>query len=266
MSKESIGFIAEEKGVGSPPSLLLRKDGTLVKSEWDGSRRGYDLFDVTDSAFMHLDRFVELEPGATLMSLYEMMAATSYGILDLVLTDCFVAVQVDNFKARVSAGDVKDRDPGYSPEKIDHLELYWHLEKDSTSGQMEGLVRPNLHGVGVELKEPYDMWEVGSRIPWSVSATPVEELLHVPLKLDAVAKVYEGAYGHERYGEEIDSFVMDFTLRNVIVGVLWDTSFYGVPAESLDFRGRLRSISEELALRAKSLPSGEPEKMPSSAP
>ena len=112
--------------------------------------------------------------------------------------------------------------------------------------------RLHLHGIGHELAEdlPEERRKKGERIEWSVSLTPLRELLALPVRVKAEVRITEEDATAKAYMSEIRrARNADVTLGQVIHGLLWELSFHGGPQEQ-------REVSEDLKRRVAEVDAG----------
>ena len=137
-------------------------------------------------------------------------------------------------------------------EGIEYLELYQQWGLDTSTNEYSGTQRLQLHGIGHELAEdlPEERRKKGERIEWSVSLTPLREVLSLPVKVNAEVRITEEDATAKAYMSEIRrARNADVTLGQVIHGLLWELSFHGGPQEQ-------REVSEDLKRRAAEVHAG----------
>jgi len=134
---------------------------------------------------------------------------------------------------------------GNDPEElgdIEYLELYRSWTFDTAKKAYASTLRLDLHGVGQMLKTDAPGYgaKARERIEWSVSMTPLRELLALPLRLREAFRVVEGDIDAKGYGEVIaQASCAELTLGQVIHGLLYELSFHGTPEDQMDFRDEL---------------------------
>lgn len=141
---------------------------------------------------------------------------------------------------------------------VEYLEFYCSWALDTSSQTYRSVHSLDLHGVGHVLEVDALTYEAktGDRIKWSVSLTPVRQLLDLPLRLredltvtedDIDAKGYADVIAFARYSEVL--------LGQVIQGVLDEVAFHGGPDEQAEFSAELKSrVAEVDAGTAKLIP------------
>lgn len=134
---------------------------------------------------------------------------------------------------------------GSDPEEVagvEYLELYWSWGYDTATKAYSSVHRLDLHGVGRVLEVDAQTYGVkaGERINWSVSLTPVRELLGLPLRLRDTFNVTEDDIDAQAYGDTVDSAKCpDVLLGQVIHGLLYELSFHGGPEQQVEFHDEL---------------------------
>ena len=137
-------------------------------------------------------------------------------------------------------------------EGIEFLELYQQWGLDTSTNEYSGTQRLQLHGIGHELAQdlPEERRKKGERIEWSVSLTPLRELLSLRILVNAEVRITEEDATAKAYMSEIRrARNTDVTLGQVIHGLLWELSFHGGPQEQ-------QEVSEELKRRVAEVNDG----------
>ena len=137
-------------------------------------------------------------------------------------------------------------------EGIEFLELYQQWGLDTSTNEYSGTQRLQLHGIGHELAQdlPEERRKKGERIEWSVSLTPLRELLSQRILVNAEVRITEEDATAKAYMSEIRrARNTDVTLGQVIHGLLWELSFHGGPQEQ-------QEVSEELKRRVAEVNDG----------
>lgn len=131
---------------------------------------------------------------------------------------------------------------------VEYLELYWSWALDTSSNTYRSVHSLDLHGIGPVLQVDSSTYGVkaGERIKWSVSLTPVRELLELPLRLSAQLTVNEDDIDAKAYGEVIATGrCEEVLLGQVIQAVLDEIAFHGGPEEQAEFKEELERRSAE---------------------
>lgn len=144
---------------------------------------------------------------------------------------------------------------------IEYLQLNWAWCLDTYSNTYSGMLQPQLEGVGPILTEDDEVngGKAGSRINWSVSLTPVRELLDLPLRINEQLSLTEEDVDSHAFMREIATGeYKETTLGELIQGVLWDLSFHGGEEDKEQFLSDLKKQTEEIdAGTAELIPSDE---------
>lgn len=144
---------------------------------------------------------------------------------------------------------------------IEYLELYRCWAFDSSKRAYSSTLRLNLDGVGPILAAdaPTCGAKAGERINWSVSLTPLRELLNLPLRYRERFSITEDDIDARAYGGAVAEAVCpEVSLGQVIHGLLYELSFHGAPAEQAEFRDELsRRKAEVDSGRAKLIPADD---------
>lgn len=132
---------------------------------------------------------------------------------------------------------------------VEYLELYWSWALDTGSNTYRSVHTLDMHGVGrvLEVDAPTYGVKAGDRIKWSLSLTPVRELLELPLRLRSDLTITEDDIDAKRFGEVVASArCEEVLLGQVIQAVLDEVAFHGGPDEQADFREELDRRSAEV--------------------
>lgn len=143
---------------------------------------------------------------------------------------------------------------------IEYLELYWSWALDTSTSTYRSVHSLDLHGIGhvLDVDAPTYGAKAGDRINWSVSLTPVRELLELPLRMNAQLRVTEDDIDAKAYGDVIRSArCEEVLLGQVIQAVLDEIGFHGGPEEQAEFKEELDRRSAEADADPSSLISAE---------
>ena len=231
--------------------LILRPGPQLVirafRPEPDDTGNRLKEVDVTGRAHEHLFEFVTVHAGTTLADIFRLMEASP--LLQKVYRRDFAE------ELRAEARKVST-EPSASEqaalEGIEFLELYQEWGLDTSTSEYSGMQRLHLHGIGHELAEdlPEERRKKGERIEWSVSLTPLRELLSLPVRVKDEVRITEEDATAKAYMSEIRSArCADVTLGQVIHGLVWELSFHGGPQEQLE-------VSEDLKRQVAEVDAG----------
>jgi hypothetical protein len=251
--------------------LILRPGPRLVmrafRSEPDDTGRRLNEVDVTGRAHELLSEIITVHAETTLADIFRLMEASPllqmFYRRDFAEELCAEARKgVVEPLAREPAGPPQGRTPECaarsshdsraSYEGIEFLELYQQWGLDTSTNEYSGMQRLQLHGIGHELAEdlPEERRKKGERIEWSVSLTPLRELLSLPVRVKAEVRITEEDATAKAYMNEIRrARNADVTLGQVIHGLFWELSFHGGPQEQLE-------VSEDLKRRVAEVDAG----------
>lgn len=198
------------------PGRIVTRGYTEEETVWPGS--AVELA----SYFFHA---VEIAPEFTLGDLFDLIDREDVDFLECVLDEPVGALLREAREAPVSREDLR----------IEFLAV--------SSVHEDGRLRRDFHGWG-PWDEPYEgAWEEDPEYPRSgaisVSLTPVNELLDVPLRYDPEI-VFMPARAEEQ-GTRIDITLIEF-----LKAIFFDLTFYGLPDERDELREELRRRVEEI--------------------
>jgi hypothetical protein len=239
--------------------LILQPGPALIARSWrtddvHESGRWHEL-DATDRAHEFLFALVTLDSAVTLGDIFRLLDASP--VLKQVFRRNFSEMLC--FEARKGPFDAEPSD-SVSPEGIEFLELQhqWHL--DTSQQTYSSTQRLQLHGVGFELQAdaPSYFRKQGERIHWSVSLTPLRELLALPIRVNPELRVMEDDVNAKAFGDEIlKGKHPEVTLGQVIDGVIYEISFHGGPQERAEFRSGLDTQLAEIKAGTAEVVSGD---------
>jgi len=241
----SMGGQGEAGDAGRPHDSARPVDPTPAARMRDGAegegRRAFEE-EVTAGAHEWLFTPVVLEADVTVGDVFRLLDACP--ILTLIFARNFAVELCD--EARLGAVDAKQRDPA-SPEGIEYLELYPQWSLDTSTTTYASTQRLQLRGIGFELQAeaPDYRRKRGERIQWSVSLTPLREMLALPLRVSDELCILEDDINAKAFGNEVvKGRHPEVTLAQVMDGLLWELSFHGGPQERAEVRS---GLSEQLA-------------------
>ncbi len=226
------------------PELALRE----FRPEQDDLGRRPNEHDVTERAHEFLFEPVTLHGDTTLADIFGLIEASP------LLKHVYRSAFVEELCAEANKGAVSD---ALQPlhECIEYLELYAQWALDTHTQTYSGTTRLGLHGVGPVLQEdhPEEHKRKGERIEWSVSLTPLRDLLAVPVRVNHEERITEGDQAAQAWMQEIRrAQVEDVTLGQVLEGLLWELSFHGGPGEQ-------EAVAEDLRQRVAEVRGGTAE-------
>ena len=225
--------------------LRISKGGKLIETKWHPEDRSYKEHDVTDQAIRCLFETCSLEEGVTLKDVF-LLLNTELELFDAILGNWCKDIVTEGLTQpeKLYTGQ-------YDPDGIEYLELYKtvHTQQDGSYG----LTRPDFHGVGFELTEDklFDWgdveWPKGERIPWGLSFSKSNELINIPLKLDNKLNVYDDDHDSADWGKKLFTIEKpDFTLGDILNGVIWELSFHGGPDKRDELGSELHDIVAQI--------------------
>jgi hypothetical protein len=118
-----------------------------------------------------------------------------------------------------------------------------------------------LHGIGPVLEFDAENYRVkaGERIKWSVSLTPIRELLELPLRLSEELNIAEDDIDARGYGNAVmKGRCNEVLLGQIIQGILDDLCFHGGPEKTAEISDSLKAQMAEIdAGTAKLMPADD---------
>jgi hypothetical protein len=252
----------------SREKLEIRKGGKLIQTKWVYDRvakKGeYKEIDRTDTALRHLFDACELAEDVTLEDIF-LLLNTELPIFDSIIGNWC--------KDIVREGLAGPRKPYvHDEEGIEYLELYYTPEITKNYGDergdvMHGLKRPDFHGIGfVRTKDEVDEWgtvrhKKGERTNWSICMTPTNEMMNIPVKLNNKVEIYEDDYKADVKYPAKKVFEFDnpeYTLLDILHGIIWELSFHGGPQTRDQFSKELRQTVDDIKSgKAETVPASE---------
>jgi hypothetical protein len=128
--------------------------------------------------------------------------------------------------------------------EVEYLEVYWWLEYDKE--YFSGLDFPSFHGIGGS-----EVW--GDDINYSMSWTPVNEMLDLPLRQRTHLSLCDKTESFP--GEVKEILGPSYTLGQIMYGIIWDISFYGGPESRDKTRcGVMEDVEDIKSGKAKGIP------------
>ena len=277
------GVSVQARGRGGPQSrtycenaitmqhLILRPGPQLVmrafRPEPDDTGSRVEELDFTGRAHELLFELITIHAETTLADIFRLMEASP--LLQKFYHRDFAEELCA--EARKGAAEPLARAPAWPPqgrtpecaarrfpvqraahEGIEFLELYQEWGLDTGTNEYSGMQHLHLHGIGHELAEdlPEEHRTKGECIEWSVSLTPLRELLSLPVRLKDEVRITEEDATAKAYTSEIRrARCADVTLGQVIHGLLWELSFHGGPQEQME-------VSEDLKRQVAEVDAG----------
>ena len=234
-------LIARAWEAASRPGTAGGDAGAAAGIEDDDRERGrWVTDDVTSRVHERLFDLVELDADVTLADIFKLMDASP------LVQQVFRRDFAEELCAEARKGPVAAKPPttpAAAVEQIEYLELYQCWSLDTSTNLYGWTHRLDLHGVGIVLKEdaPEHRRKRGERIQWSVSLTPLREMLELPVRVNAEVIMTEDDLDAKCYGDEVSKgHRPDVTLGQVIQGVLYELSFHGGPRDQAEFAAGLK--------------------------
>lgn len=237
-------------------SLFLNSGPTLIRHKSHPGDGGPDQADVTDAAVEYLFDPVALGPDLTLGDIFRLLHH-SEALQRVFRRDFAIELCEEARKSPVSPRR------GSDPEEvkgIEYLELYRQWRLDSSDAAYWDTHQLHLHGIGhvLDVDVPDYGVKAGERIQWSVSLTPLRELLALPLRVKGSFEVREDDIDANGFGDLIATARCDeVTLGQVIHGVLWELSFHGTSENKGEVLEGLREQKAEIDAGTAELTSGD---------
>lgn len=210
--------------------------------------------DVTARGHEFLFEEVALAEDVTLADIFGLLEASP------LLVEVYRRNFAQQLQAEAQKGPLKAKKCKKS-ERIDSLALCSHWHQDTSSDSISGNHLLHLDGQGPVLQKASREYGVkaGERVKFSVSLTPLRELLSLPLRINLQTPVYEADLDAFLCNQELRAIRQEgFTLGQVIQSVLWELSFHGTPAQSAKFTASLKKEMDEIkAGTSKTVPVGD---------
>lgn len=217
----------------------LRPTG-LVVVDWDTKTRSYVERDEPQDPIVHLRTSCTITGGTTLGDMLRWIHTepdlehflARYSWCQSLRAFCFE-----------SALEPDKPDDG----SIEYLEVYWHATcHQGKDGSFD--IGAGFHGVGKYVEDNPEVGiKKGDPTTWSVSYSPVNNLAHLPLRLNEEVKVHRFL---KRSGIDVPLETRRcFSLLDVLDAILFDISFVGGPEDKVEFlegiREKVDGIREE---------------------
>jgi len=230
--------------------LTLRPGPALIARRWETDGQHEDGWwhesDLTDCAHERLFDFVLLDEAVTVGDIFRLLDANP--LLQQVFRRDFAEDLCAEARKGPVAAAQPDRDSSVD-ERMEYLELYQQWSLDTGTQVYGPTQRLHLHGVGFELQQdcPEHGRKRGERVQWSVSLTPLRELLSLPLRVNPEVAVMEDDLNTKAYGNVIGRVRHpDVTLGQVIQGLLWELSFHGGPESQQAVAQELKGLMAQV--------------------
>ena len=228
-----MGFIFK---ITKMATLLLKKDGSLIrakefynkeKESWDASES-----EVSEHAWHYLNDVIKFENGITLKDFFNLINKN---------IDIFVGIfgnWIDDYTDVILNGLPESRKEDDQP--IDYLHVRWRLDIDDKEKELCIPAFPDFGGVGVATHDD-EYYKKGEIIYWAIGYSPMQNYADLPLKLEEIVDVW---YPEQKELKKYKSY--DYTLYQVIQGIIWEISFHGAPNDTYKVMQELREQMERI--------------------
>ena len=212
--------------------LLLRKDGSLMRTKeiydeekncWNSSE-----YDVADHSWHYLNDDIEFEDGITLKDFFSLINKN---------LDIYVGIfgnWIDEYTDVILNGIPEEQDD--DSDSIDYLNVYWRVDVDNDYFEIPAW--PEFGGVGIAKKETHGH-KVGDVVKWAVGYSPMQNYSHLPLQLEKKVILCENNSKLKEYKSN------EYTLYQVIQGIVWEISFHGSPKDTAKFVEGLKETAQK---------------------
>lgn len=236
--------------------LLLRSAGDAA-SEEDPVERAIRVLDVSADAAAYLFEPVQIHAQSTLADVFALVERCP--TLKVVYSRC----GVEALCAQARLGPLPQNPRGDPAEiaGIEYLELSWAWTLDTSSGAYGNMALLDVRGAGKVAAADVPSYGIkaGERVNWSVSLTPVRELLDLPLRYVEECGIREDDIDSAMFGEVVQQArVPQLLLGQLLFGLFSELSFHGPAEDQEEFLGRLVALKDGLlAGDVEALPVGE---------
>ncbi|MFM0324869.1 hypothetical protein [Caballeronia glebae] len=228
--------------------LSLKSGGELAYVRWvedeEAGTAAYVACDVTGSAAGYLMEPVCFEGDIQVRDLFSLLDCNP------ALVDVFSRAHAAEYLQESKKGDARAYTGEYDPNGIEYLELFYDWKKDPVTGELSGVHKLWVTGIGYELRDDivedgYLRYAAGSRIGWAIKFSPVGHLLNYPLRFNPQVDVVD----NDDVTRTIETVrVPPPTLGQVIHAVMWELSWGGNPQETEVFVETLHTAFDEANL------------------
>ncbi|MDR2012725.1 MAG: hypothetical protein LBQ20_06760 [Rhodanobacter sp.] len=221
-------------------TLTLGPKGTLIRRDFDRDADEPTVRNVAEDAVAYLFEPVDLHPDLKLGDILKLFD-TCPKLHAVFRRDWSVELCEE-----ASKGPLPPRKNGNPADDagIEYLELYWAWALDTHSQTWRSVHSLELHGIGPVLEFDAENYGVkaGERVKWSVSLTPVRELLELPLRLCEELSITEDDIDARGYGNAVmKGRCNEVLLGQIIRCILDDLCFHGGPQETAEVSASLKA-------------------------
>jgi hypothetical protein len=226
-------------------TLTLGAGGALILRGFDRNADEPVVRNVADDAVAYLFEPVDLHPDLTLGDILKLLDTCPE------LHAVFRRNWSVDLCEEASKGPLPPKKHGNPADDagIEYLELYWAWALDTHSQTWRSVHGLELHGIGPVLEfdaEDYGV-KAGERIKWSVSLTPVRELLELPLRLSEELSITEDDIDARGYGKAVvKGRCNEVLLGQIIQGILDELCFHGGPEKATEISDSLKAQMAEI--------------------
>lgn len=222
--------------------MKLKSGGFLFKENYNSQTQKYQLTDVTSDTPCYLHEFVELE-NVSVRDIYKLVA--KHKSLQDILKHNFIQEFLAHIeKHPQSTAKVDPENPQAS---IEFIEIYRTAYYDEELNRLEFDNIPSVHGLSHVLIKEHEGFKPGSRINWSLSFTPITDIIDIPIKTLALVHTQQDNHlNHYNFSNPLKFERHRYTLFEIISAITWELSFHGSPEETQEAGEELKEIADEV--------------------
>ena len=217
--------------------LKLKKNGILERITFERP----EPYDVTDIAFHYLHDEVEFEDDITMRDFF-LLVEKNLDVFGMIFGNW-----IDEYTNEALHKEPKLKEKTSPNDTLDYVRLQWKIRHDKKELNVPSM--PEFDGFSIAVEDD-KYYKKGEEIHWGMDFTPVNSYIDKPLKLVNTVIIYD-----ETTNEETQYFTDSFTLYQVVLGIVWEISFLGGPADRDE-------KNKELEEMMKRIESGEEELIP----
>ena len=230
--------------------VVLTPDGLMV-SEWKEGAFEEELIDKDDPTVLsYLRTYCEIDPDTTLWHIMDFVRKNE--ALTFFISQYTWCNSIDEFHLELDKiADIDEND------KIDHLEIHWHVDYNKSKKYTNFGMAADFHGVGLPLTKEdqkeineengYDL-PIGFIENYSISASPLNQVSHLKVTLKTDIDVYRLKRHPKTENIKILTSECEFSLLDIIDAIYWDISFHGPPSQRDEFLDGIKEQMEEINL------------------
>ncbi|BCG04724.1 hypothetical protein PPGU19_092920 (plasmid) [Paraburkholderia sp. PGU19] len=243
MPRNELNF--EDDEGGEMGELALCSGGKIEYGYWADDdvtgEKNYVWSDVTDSTVAYLMEPVQFRGAIYVRDIFSLLDRNR-GVVDV-----FRRLYAADYLAESKKGDAVPYTGEYDPQGVEYLELFYDWEKDNQTGELRGVHRLWVGGVGFELRDDVVedgqiRYQQGTRIRWAIKFSPIGDILNLPLRINSEVDVTDS----ENITRTVHTFqILNPTLAQVIQALLWELSWAGSPSDTEDLAATIRDAADE---------------------